>query len=73
MKVKDLLADINEMLATDTITPDTDIAVAVIEMQADGITEKSVQYIDRIDLDWIWKDIFDTEDAEKILTIEATK
>ena len=73
MKIKDLISGINKMLASGDFTPDSDITVAISTMNAKGLYEESVEFVDDVELDWIWSNPVDEADSNKILVITAKK
>ena len=73
MKIKDLISGINKMLASGDFTPDSDITVAISTMNAKGLYEESVEFVDNVEMDWIWSNPVDEADSNKILVITAKK
>ena len=73
MKISELLSGINKALASGDFTPDSDITVAISTKNAERLYDDSVEFIDDVKLDWIWTDIADTENFDKILVIKASK
>lgn len=71
MKIKDLVSGINKMLASGDFTPESDIAVAISTVRENF--EGSVEFIDNVRLDWIWTDIVDKANFDKILLIKGIK
>jgi predicted nucleotidyltransferase len=61
------------MLASGDFTPDSDITVAISTMNAKGLYEESVEFVDDVEMDWIWSNPVDEADSNKILVITAKK
>ena len=73
MKIKDLISGINKMLASGDFTPDSDVTVAISTTNAKGLYEESVEFVDNVELDWVWSDPIDEANFDKILVITAKK
>ena len=73
MKIKDIISGINKMLASGDFTPDSDVTVAISTMNAKGLYEESVEFVDNVELDWVWSNPEDEADFNKVLVITAKK
>ena len=73
MKIKDLVSGINKMLASGDFTPDSDVTIAIGTKNAKGLFEESVEFVDNVELDWVWSDPVDEANFEKVLVITANK
>ena len=73
MKIKDLITGIEKMLASGDFTPDSDVTVAISTMNAEGLHEESVEFVDNVKLDWVWSDPVDEANFDKVLVIGAEK
>ena len=73
MKIKDLVSGINKMLASGDFTPESEITVAISTINARGLYEESVEFVNNVKLDWGWSNPVDEADFNKILVIQASK
>ena len=73
MKIKDLVSGINKMLASGDFTPDSDVTIAISTKNAKDPFEESVEFVDNVELDWVWSDPVDEANFDKVLVITANK
>lgn len=73
MKIKDLVSGINKMLASGDFNPDSDVTIAISTKNAKGLFEESVEFVDNVELDWVWSDPVDEANFDKVLVITANK
>ena len=66
MKLRQLISELTYLSQQDGFDPDSEVLVNLYDKNGDNIKDLPIS-----DIDWFWADIFDSEDTQKLVVIQA--
>ena len=66
MKLRQLISELTYLSQQDGFDTDSEVLVNLYDKNGDNIKDLPIS-----DIDWFWADIFDSEDTQKLVVIQA--
>ena len=66
MTLRQLISELTHLSQQEGVDPNGEVLINLYDKNGDNIKDLSIS-----DIDWFWSDIFDEEDTNKIVVIQA--